>query len=111
MLISRTVAVMTFAGAILLPAAAGAADRGSRCEEATRAEIGKLPIDPARVGAISYKAQRYSNRDGNTSVTRILAWVDLVDCTGKLVIDLTPGCGFKQAYTTDECTVEGLSSW
>jgi len=108
---SRTIALAAIAGVILLSSAADAQRRDNRCSEATAAEIARLQIDPARIGAISYRAQRKSGGDdGGNRTTRVLAWVDLVDCTGNLVIDLTPSCIFKQAYTTDECTVEGLSS-
>ena len=111
MLNPKTIALAAIAGAILFSSGADAQRRGERCSQATEAEIARLQIDPARVGAISYRAQKTSGGEsGGNRTSRILAWVDLVDCTGKLVIDLSPSCVFKQAYTTDDCTVEGLSS-
>ena len=108
---SRMITLAAVAGAVLLATPAGAQRQKARCEDAVAAEIAQLQIDPARIGSISYTAQKSGGGDdGNARTSRILGWIDLNDCTGQLVMDMTPRCVFKQAYTTDECTVEGLSS-
>ena len=47
----------------------------------------------------------------DTYVDRMLVWVDLQSCTGKLVIELTPRCRVKQAFTTESCVVPGLAAY
>lgn len=106
-----TIALAAVAGAFLLATPAHAQRQKERCEDAVAAEIARLQVDPGRIGSISYRAQKSGGGDdGRERTSRILAWIDLNDCTGQLVMDLSPRCVFKQAYTTDECIVDGVSN-
>lgn len=111
MRISETIALAALAGTIVLAAPSKADGRGSRCEPSVNGEIDRLQVDPATVGATSYQVRTHVNRRDQTRTDRILAWVDLESCTGKLVIELSPRCRVKQAYTTGACTVPGLSNY
>lgn len=110
MRIYRTILLAAFTGA-LLTAPTGAFGRDNRCDPVVRGELDRLQVDPATVGAISYQVRTHENSRGDTYVDRMLAWVDLQNCVGKLVIELSPRCRVKQAYTTDSCTVPGLAAY
>ncbi len=97
--------------AIGMAATAEAASRGGRCDPVVQEELDRLQVDPATVGAISYQIRTHENSRGHSRVNRVLAWVDLQSCTGKLVIELSARCRVKQAYTTDSCTVSGLAAY
>lgn len=106
---AKTIAFVALA--ITLATPADAAGRGSRCEPAVQGELDRLQVDRDAVGAISYQVRSHENRRGNSSVDRVLAWVDLQNCTGKLVIELSPRCRVKQAYTTNSCAVTGVPAY
>jgi hypothetical protein len=111
MRISQNLALGAVAAAIILAPPADAAGRRDQCRAAIEEEVTRLPVDPANVGEISIQVNKNTSREGNTRIQRVLGWVDLLDCTGKLVIEVSPRCRFKQAYTTDECAVSGLSNY
>ncbi len=105
------VAGAALAVATLLAMPALASGRHDRCEPAVDEEISRLPVDPERVGAISLQVRSYNNRQDNTRVSGILGWVELRDCRGRLVVDMTPRCRVKQSYTTGSCTVPGVPAF
>ena len=104
-------ALAALAAAILLTAPAEAASRHNRCEPEVQGELARLQVDPARVGDISYQVRRYSNRNDNSRVQGILGWVDLTDCAGRLVVDMSPRCRVKQTYTRGACTIPGVPAY
>lgn len=97
--------------AVALAAPADAAGRRDRCEPAVNGEIERLRVDTGDIGGISYQVRTHETNRGNTRTDRILAWVDLKSCTGKLVIELSPNCRVKQAYTTFACSVPGVPAY
>ena len=109
--IRSTVALAALAAATLSALPAHASGRHDRCEPAVEEELGRLQVDPGRVGGISLQVRSYNNREDNTRVSGILGWVDLTDCTGRLVVDMTPRCRVKQSYTTGSCTVSGVPAF
>jgi len=107
----RATAFAAIVAAVATQGPAEAANRGDRCAPVVQEQLAQLQLSPDQVGAISYQVKRYASRNDTDRVTGVLAWVELQGCNGKLVIDMSSRCRFKQAYTTDECTVEGLSKW
>jgi len=107
----RATAFAAIAAAVATQVPAEAANRGDRCAPVVQEQLAQLQLSPDQVGAISYQVKRYTSRNDSDRVTGILAWVELQGCIGKLVIEMSSRCRFKQAYTTDECSVEGLSKW
>lgn len=103
--------LLTVVTGVLLAAPAGATGRVSRCDPAVSGELDRLQVDPATVAGISYQVRTHENSRGDTYVDRILAWVDLQSCVGKLVIELSPRCRVKQAFTTHACTVPGVAAY
>lgn len=108
MRIHKVAALMGLAAASLAAMPAEAANRAGRCEPAVESELNRLNVDPGRVGDISLQIRSYNNREDNTRVSGVLGWVELRDCRGRLVVDMTPRCRVKQSYTTGACTVSGL---
>ena len=81
------------------------------CEATVSERLDRLNVDPADVRGIFYDVQRQAGRD-NDRVFRILAWVSLRSCRGKLVIDMSPTCRIRQVYGRGECSLGGaLSTW
>ena len=107
----QATALAAIAATLATQAPAEAGSRGERCEPTVQEQLTQLQLSPDQVGGISYQVKRYTSRNDTDRVTGILAWIELQGCNGKLVIDMSSRCRFKQAYTTDECTVEGLSNW
>ena len=80
------------------------------CEATVSERLDRLNVDPADVLGIFYHVQRGTGR--NDRVFRILAWVSLQSCRGKLVIDMSPTCRVRQVYGRGECSLGGaLSTW
>ncbi len=50
------------------------------------------------------------NGEDNSRVTKVLGWVDLADCQGYLVVDMTPRCRVRQVFTEGACAVPGVPS-
>ena len=109
MRISASIVSAAFAAA--LAANAAAAGRASHCEPAVQAALDGLQIDPADIAGISYQVRTHENRRGDTYVDRLLAWVDLRNCVGRLVVELSPACRVKQAFTIASCAVPGLTAY
>lgn len=107
----QAAALAAIAAALATQAPAEAGNRGERCEPVVQEQLAQLQLTPDQVGAISYQAKRYTNRNDSDRVTSILAWIELQGCNGKLVIDMSPRCRFKQAYTTEDCSVPGLEAY
>lgn len=101
----------TVLAAALLSAPSHASGRHDRCEPAVEDELARLQVGPDRVGAISLQVRRHNNRQDNTRVQGVLGWVELRDCAGRLVVDMTPRCRVKQSYTTGACTVQGVPAF
>ncbi len=101
----------TLAVAILAAAPALPAGRHDRCETAVEEVLARLRIDPALVGAISLQVRSHDNRDDNTRVNGIRGWVELRDCAGRLVLDMSPRCRVMQFYTRGGCTVPGAPAF
>ena len=81
------------------------------CEATVSERLDRLNVDPADVLGIFYDVQRHIGRK-NDRVFRILAWVSLRSCRGKLVIDMSPTCRVRQVYGRGECSLGGaLSTW
>ena len=81
------------------------------CEATVSERLGRLNVDPADVRGIFYDVQRQGGRD-NDRVRRILAWVSLQSCKGRLVIELDRHCRVRQVYGRGECSLGGaLSTW
>ena len=105
-------AVLTALTAItMLAGPAQAAGRYDRCEPVVESELERLQVDPGRVGGISLQVRTYNNREDDSRVQGILGWVDLNDCAGRLVVDMTPQCRVKQTYTTGACSIPGVPSY
>ena len=101
------VAVATGAAPALVFAASGMADR---CAAAVDGEIERLGLDDSRIAGIAYIRHSYSNSEDNSRVTKVLGWVDLADCQGYLVVDMTPRCRVRQVFTQGACAVPGVPS-
>lgn len=104
-------ALAALAATAALTAPAEASSRYDRCEPVVEDELTRLQIDPGRVGDISLQVRRYNNRNDDTRVQGVLGWVDLTDCTGRLVVDMSRHCRVKQSYTTGSCTVPGVPAY
>ncbi len=107
----QATALAAIAAAVATQVPAEASNRSERCAPVVQEQLAQLQLGPDQVGDISYQVKRYTSRNDTDRVTGVLAWVELRGCNGKLVIDMSSRCRFKQAYTTDECSVEGLSNW
>lgn len=94
-----------------LAAPAEASSRHDRCEPVVESELTRLQVEPGRVGDISLQVRSYNNRNDDTRVQGILGWVNLNDCTGRLVVDMTRHCRVKQSYTTGSCSVAGVPGY
>ena len=102
--------LLTVVTGVLLTTPAGSGRTG-RCDPAVSGELDRLQVDPAGIAGISYQVRTHENSRGDTYVDRILAWVDLRSCVGKLVIELSPRCRVKQAFTTHACAVPGVAAY
>ena len=63
-----------------------------------------------RVESITYVRDRLRERRGSDGddidiLRGVVAWVDVSDCSGYVVIDMRPTCRIKQIYTRGECTL------
>ena len=106
-----TLTVAALAAATLAADPAQASGRYDRCEPVVEQELSRLQVDPARIGDISLQVRSYNNREDNTRITGILGWVELRDCAGRLVVDMTPRCRVRQSYTRGACTVPGVPAF
>ncbi len=104
-------ALAALSATAVLAAPAEASSRYDRCEPVVENELTRLQIDPGRVGDISLQVRSYNNRNDDTRVQGILGWVNLNDCTGRLVVDMSRHCRVKQSYTTGSCTVPGVPAY
>lgn len=80
------------------------------CERTVAAELERLQIAPERVQDIVYQRRIRTSRNG-AHVVGYEAWVDLSDCRGSLVIDMSRRCRVKQVYTRGECRVLGVPAY
>lgn len=106
-----TVPLAALASIIVLATPSNAAGRRERCEPVVSTEIDRLDVDPAIVGDTYIQVRNREDSRGDTRTTAILAWVDLETCVGKLVIELSPSCRVRQAYTTCTCILPGLRNF
>ncbi len=104
-------ALAVLAAAAALAAPAEASSRYDRCEPAVETELNRLQVDPGRIGDISLQVRRYNNRNDDSRVQGVLGWVNLNDCTGRLVVDMSRHCRVKQSYTTGSCSVAGVPAY
>ncbi len=80
------------------------------CEATVSERLDLLNVDPSDVSGIFYDAICKTGR--NNGVRRILAWVSLRSCKGRLVIELDRHCRVRQVYGRGECSLGGtLSTW
>ena len=107
----QAAALAAIAATLALPGPAEASRRGDRCAPVVEEQLDRLQLGPEQVVNISYQVRRYNNRRDTSRVQGILAWVELQGCRGKLVIDMSQHCRFKQAYTTYECSVPGVAAY
>ncbi len=82
--------------------------RTDRCAAAVDGEIERLGLAESQIADIAYSRHSYNNRQDNRRVTRVQGWVDLADCEGYLVIDMTPRCRVRQVFTQGTCTMAGV---
>ena len=107
-----SIAILTALAAATLPAAPSqASGRVDRCTPAVEEELSRLQVGADRVGAISLQIRSHNDRDDDTRVIGVLGWVELTDCRGRLVVDMTPRCRVKQSYTTGACSVPGVPAF
>ncbi len=104
---------LTLALLVLVIAAAATAvqagdGRTDRCAAVVAGEIERLGLAESRIADIAYSRHSYNNRQDNRRVTRVQGWVDLADCEGYLVIDMTPRCRVRQVFTQGTCTMAGV---
>lgn len=85
----------------------------ARCEPQIRDEIARLGAAErvAEIGSVT--PRRFGGGGANEGeVADYTAWIRLSDCSGHLVVRLTPTCRARSAYTTRDCHVDGVSrSW
>lgn len=108
---STTAALTAVTAVTMLAGPAQAVGRYDRCEPVVESELSRLQLDPARIGETSIQIRTYNDRNDETQVSGVLAWVKLRDCTGRLVVDLTSHCRVEQTYTTGSCSVAGVPAY
>lgn len=92
-----------------LPAAALAAD-SKLCTQAIDATLAELPLGNDGVKSIRI-IERVNIDDFGPEIFGVDAWVRLKSCSGWLVMNMTPECFLRQAYTRGDCRVDGLTSY
>ena len=85
--------------------------RHDQCEAPVDEALVSLGVEASRVEDISIQIRSYNNRQDESRINGILAWVRLTDCSGHLVIDMTPKCRVKQSYTRGDCSVAGVAAY
>ena len=97
--------------ALVLLSAMSAEAAQTYCEATVSARLGRLNVDPADIRGIFYDVQRQGGRD-NDRVRRILAWVSLQSCKGRLVIEMDRHCRVRQVYGRGACDLGGaVETW
>lgn len=108
----RTAALLppaTLLALVLLPAATLAAD-SKRCAAEVDRHLAELPLAPDDVKSTRI-IERVNLEDFGPEIFGVDAWVRLNDCSGWLVINMTPACFERQTYTRGDCRVEGVPSY
>ncbi len=103
-------ALALFVAAMAAAAAPVFGAGADRCAAAVDGEIERLGLGDSRIAGIAYSRHSYSNREDNRRVTSVQGWVDLADCQGYLVVDMTPRCRVRQVFTQGACAVPGVPS-
>ena len=80
--------------------------RAEQCAPVVERQVEALGLS-GRVESITYvddDLQRGGDDDFDI-LRGVIAWVDVSDCQGYVVIDMRPTCRIKQIYPRGECTV------
>ncbi len=82
--------------------------RAEQCAPVVDRQVDALGLS-GRVESITYVDDRLRGRgddDDDFDILRsVVAWVDVSDCQGYVVIDMRATCRIKQIYARGECTV------
>ena len=84
--------------------------RAEPCERVVAAELERLRIGPERVANIVYQRRIRTSRN-RVHVVGYEAWVDLAECRGSLVVDLSRRCRVRPVYTRGECRLPGVPAY
>lgn len=80
--------------------------RGEQCAPVVERQVDALGLS-GRVESITYVEDelRSSGEDDLDILRGVVAWVDVSDCQGYVVIDMRATCRIKQIYPRGSCTV------
>ena len=84
----------------------GAVQRAEQCAPVVERQVDALGLS-GRVESITYVDDdvRGSGDDDFDILRGVVAWVDVSDCQGYVVIDMRPTCRIKQIYPRGSCSV------
>ena len=85
--------------------------RAEQCAPVVDRQVEALGLS-GRVESIIYvEDDLRGRRDDDFDILRgVIAWVDVSDCDGYVVIDMRPTCRIKQIYPRGSCTVPSASA-
>lgn len=80
--------------------------RAEQCAPVVERQVDALGLS-GRVESIIYVDNELQNRGGDDFdiLQEVVAWVDVSDCDGYVVIDMRPTCRIKQIYPRGSCTI------
>jgi len=94
---------------MLLGFSALAAADPHRCGKQAVARMAQLDVPESEIKKIVFSEVREDDRSN-----RLLgydAWVELKQCRGSVVINMSRDCEIKQTYTRGACKITGLKSY
>ena len=85
--------------------------RAEQCAPGVDRQVEALGLS-GRIESIIYVEDDFSGRgDDDFDILRgVVAWVDVSDCDGYVVIDMRPTCRIKQIYPRGSCTVPSATT-
>lgn len=88
-------------------AAAAAVPAYDTCDAAVETALSEAGVEPSRVRSV-YTSPKLDHGRTGTRVLGLEVWVRLADCSGAVVLELTPACALEQVYSRGECQVPGI---
>ena len=94
------------AGAVVLSAGVANA-AGNACSGVVSQQLAAAGVNQADVKSVDYAV----HKTGSDKNRGWLAWVDLANKPGSLVVDVDPNCRVRQVYTRDGLQLPGVKSF
>ena len=102
---------VALAPAVFLGLTLAAAPLAAACMDVFEEKLAEMGVADNDIQSIEVTATRNASAGAGSSVRAYQAWTRLASCDGYVVVSVSNMCTYRDAHTTGDCRMGGMSAY